>query len=86
MKITRVTAVAESRPRPNPIRDALQSLDTQGSCRVTIETSEGISGHSSIYFGRLDAAPQILAYLINDELAPAVTGEDPFLIRSIRDN
>src|SRR5262249_56349741 len=30
-------------------------------------------------------APDILANLINDELAPAVVGEDAFLIRAIRD-
>ena len=85
MKITRVTATAESRRRPNPIRDALQSLDTEGSCRVVIETSEGVTGRSAISFGRGDRAPAILAHLINDELAPAVVGEDAFLIRGIRD-
>jgi L-alanine-DL-glutamate epimerase-like enolase superfamily enzyme len=85
VKITKVTATAESRRRPNPIRDALQSLDTEGACRVAIETSEGVSGRSSISFGRGDQAPAILAHLINDELAPAVVGEDAFLIRGIRD-
>jgi L-alanine-DL-glutamate epimerase-like enolase superfamily enzyme len=85
LKITNVTATAESRRRQYPIRDALQSLDTDGSCRVVIETSEGISGRSNIFFGRGDRAPDILAHLINDELAPAVIGEDAFLIRGIRD-
>ncbi len=85
MKITRVIATAESRPRANPIHEALQVLDTHGMCRVTVETSEGITGNSSIFFGRRDAAPAILAHLINDELAPAVVGEDPFLVRGIRD-
>lgn len=85
MKITNVTATAESRRRPNPIRDALQTLDIEGSCRVAIETSEGIIGHSSIFFGRGERTPDILAHLINDALAPAVVGEDAFLIRGIRD-
>jgi L-alanine-DL-glutamate epimerase-like enolase superfamily enzyme len=85
LKITKVTATAESRRRPNPIRDALQSLDTEGACRVVVETSEGVIGGSSISFGRGDQAPAILAHLINDELAPAVVGEDAFLIRGIRD-
>lgn len=85
MKITRITATAESRRRATPVRDALQELDTHGACRVTIETSDGISGRASIGFGRLDAAPSVLAHLVNDELAPAVVGEDPFLIRGIRD-
>jgi L-alanine-DL-glutamate epimerase-like enolase superfamily enzyme len=86
LKITRVTAVGESRRRERPVRDALQVLDTHGTCTVTIETSEGISGQGSIGFGRLDAAPAILAHLINDELAPAVVGKDPFLVRGIRDD
>jgi L-alanine-DL-glutamate epimerase-like enolase superfamily enzyme len=85
LKITRVSATAESRRRPNPIRDALQSLDTDGVCRIAIETSEGVTGRSTIFFGRGDRMSDILAHLINDELAPAVVGEDAFFIRGIRD-
>jgi L-alanine-DL-glutamate epimerase-like enolase superfamily enzyme len=85
LKITKVTATAESRRRPNPIRDALQSLDTEGACRVVIETSEGVIGRSAISIGRGEHVPALLAHLINDELAPAVVGEDAFLIRAIRD-
>lgn len=85
MKITRVSATADSRRRANPVRDALQLLDTHGTCTVTIETSEGVSGVASVGFGRLDPAPAILAHLINEELAPAIIGADPFLIRGIRD-
>ncbi|MDP9381101.1 MAG: mandelate racemase/muconate lactonizing enzyme family protein [Chloroflexota bacterium] len=85
MKISRVTAAAESRPRVAVLHDALQALDTHGVCRVTVETSDGVRGSASISFGRLGAAPAILAHLINDELAPAIVGEDPFLIRAIRE-
>ena len=85
MKITNVVATATSTRRANPVRDALQLLDSHGNCRVTIETDDGLTGQGSISFGRVDAAPAILAHLINDELAPAVVGEDPFLIRGIRD-
>ena len=85
MKITNVTATASSRRRPQPNRDALQVLDTEGHCKVVIETSEGVSGRSSTYFGRGDRAPDILAHLINDELGPAIIGEDAFMIRGIRD-
>src|SRR5687768_7573477 len=85
MKITSVTATAESRRRPEPLVDALQVLDTNGTCRVMVETDEGIGGSAEIYFGRLDAAPAILAQLIDAELAPEIVGADPFLIRAIRD-
>ena len=85
MKITRVFATAESHRRAKPVRDALQALDTHGTCSVTIETNDGAVGTSSIGFGRIEAAPAILAHLINEELAPAVVGADPFLIRAVRD-
>ena len=85
MRVTAVTATATSVPRQRPVRDALQELDTSGACQVRIETSTGHVGQSSIGFGRLAAAPHVLAELINSELAPAVVGEDPAFVRSIRD-
>jgi len=85
MKITRVSATATSSRRATPIRDALQVLDTRGITYITIESSEGVSGVSSTYFGRVDKAPDVLAHLVNEVLGPAIIGEDPFLIRGIRD-
>lgn len=85
MKITRVTARAGAKKREKPSRDALQVLDTHGVCQITIETDEGISGQGTITFGRLLHGADILAHLVNDELAPEITGEDPALIRGIRD-
>ena len=85
MKITSVVATAETRHRPEPLVDALQTLDTQGTCRIRVETGEGITGHAEVSFGRLDAGPAVLAQLINAELAPVIAGDDPFMIRAIRD-
>jgi L-alanine-DL-glutamate epimerase-like enolase superfamily enzyme len=85
MKITQVTATAASERREHVVRDALQWLDTRGYCHITIETSEGIRGTSTTYFGRVDKAPEVLASLVNGILGPAIVGEDPFLIRGIRD-
>jgi L-alanine-DL-glutamate epimerase-like enolase superfamily enzyme len=85
MKVTRVTAQAASKRRATPASDALQVLDTHGVCRITVETEAGVTGEGAITFGRLDAAPAVLAQLVNEELAPAVVGEDAFLIRAIRD-
>jgi L-alanine-DL-glutamate epimerase-like enolase superfamily enzyme len=84
VKITRVSATAHSRKRPRPISDAIQLLDTEGECQVAIETSEGVTGTSSISFGRGDASPAILAHLIEGELAPEIIGDDPWLVRGIR--
>lgn len=85
MKITRVSATATSTRRATPIRDALQVLDTRGITHITIESSEGVSGVSSTYFGRVDKAPDVLAHLVNDVLGPAIIGDDPAFIRCIRD-
>jgi L-alanine-DL-glutamate epimerase-like enolase superfamily enzyme len=85
MKITRVHATASSQRRDNPIRDALQTLDTRGTCEVLVETDEGITGHGSIYFGRVEKAPHTLAYLVNEVLGPEIIGQDPFMVRGIRD-
>lgn len=85
MKITRVVAEAKSQTRANPVRDAIQTLDMDGVCRVRVETDEGIDGTGSISFGRGAATPGILAALVNEELAPAILGEDPSFIRRIRD-
>lgn len=85
MKITRVSATATSTRRATPIRDALQVLDTRGITHITIESSEGVSGVSSTYFGRVDKAPAVLAHLVNDVLGPAIVGDDPAFIRWIRD-
>jgi L-alanine-DL-glutamate epimerase-like enolase superfamily enzyme len=80
-----VVATSEVQQRPEPIQDAIQWLDTRGTCQVTIETDQGICGTGSVYFGRGAAAPGLLAKLINEELAPEVVGQDPFLIRGIRE-
>lgn len=85
MKITKVHATATSERRAEPIRDALQTLDTRGHCLITIETSEGIRGTSSTYFGRVEKAPMVLAQLVNEVLGPAIIGDDPFLVRGVRD-
>jgi L-alanine-DL-glutamate epimerase-like enolase superfamily enzyme len=85
MKIVRVHARAESTRRPQPIRDALQTLDTVGHCHIEILTESGAKGTASIYFGRVDRGPAVLALLINDVLGPAVVGEDAWFVRGIRD-
>jgi L-alanine-DL-glutamate epimerase-like enolase superfamily enzyme len=90
MKITAVEVTYETaKPRERPIRDALQVLDGGGTVRVTVEAQDGLSGRavgrSSTGFGRLRAAPAVLTQLIREELVPEVIGEDPFLIRKVRD-
>ncbi len=86
MKVTRVVAAPDvAPPREDPIRDALQVLDGGGTVRVRIETDDGIAGESSTGFGRLRGAVPTLTAMIEQELAPEVVGEDPFLVRRIRE-
>jgi len=86
VRITSVVATAEiAPPRPDPIRDALQVLDGGGTVRVRVETDDGVIGTSSTGFGRLRGAVTVLAAMINEELAPVVVGEDPFMVRRVRD-
>jgi L-alanine-DL-glutamate epimerase-like enolase superfamily enzyme len=85
MKVTGVVAGADEQARAAPVRDALQTLDRNGVCRITIETSEGVTGRSTIGFGRVAGAATVLAHLVNDELAPAVVGEDASMVRRVRD-
>lgn len=60
-------------------------LDRNGITTVTISTDEGVSGTSRTYFGRLASSPSVLAKIIDDQLGPAIIGDDPRLIRMIRD-
>jgi L-alanine-DL-glutamate epimerase-like enolase superfamily enzyme len=90
MKVTKVEVEFDiAPPRERPIRDALQLLDGGGTVRVRIEAKDGLNdvvvGTSTIGFGRLRAAPGILAQIIREELTPEVIGEDPFQVRRIRD-
>lgn len=84
MKISKVDVSVTSEPKRHPVRDAIQWLDRDGQVRVQIHTDAGVSGSSSIYFGREQASPMVLATLIEQQLAPALIGEDPVLIRGIR--
>jgi L-alanine-DL-glutamate epimerase-like enolase superfamily enzyme len=84
MKITDITVEVVSEPKAHAVRDAIQLLDRNGQTRVRIDTDEGVSGVSSTYFGRVTSSPAVLATIITEQLAPAIVGEDPALIRGIR--
>jgi L-alanine-DL-glutamate epimerase-like enolase superfamily enzyme len=60
-------------------------LDGGGVVRVRVESDDGVAGVSETPFGRLRGAVKVLAALINEELAPEIVGEDPFMVRRIRD-
>ncbi|WP_406055071.1 mandelate racemase/muconate lactonizing enzyme family protein [Kribbella sp. NBC_00889] len=84
MKITEISVEVLSEAKAHPVRDAIQLLDRNGRTRVRIETDEGITGVSNTYFGRVASSPAVLASIVTEQLAPAIVGEDPTLIRGIR--
>ena len=84
MKITDISVEVVSEPKAHAVRDAIQLLDRNGHTRVRIDTDEGVSGVSTTYFGRVASSPAVLAQIITEQLAPAIVGEDPTLIRGIR--
>ena len=84
MIVTAVTATPHMARRERPMRDALQTLDAVGHTLIEIESDEGVKGKARIYFGRIDRGPAVLAQLINEVLAPAVVGRDPYFVRGIR--
>jgi L-alanine-DL-glutamate epimerase-like enolase superfamily enzyme len=84
MKITKVVVEARSEAKEHPIRDAIQVLDRNGVTMIKIETDDGVTGQSAVYFGREPGSPGVLAKIITDQLAPAIIGDDPALIRRIR--
>jgi L-alanine-DL-glutamate epimerase-like enolase superfamily enzyme len=84
VKITGIRVEVTSKPKAHAVRDALQLLDRDGHTLVVIETDEGVTGVSDTYFGRVASSPAVLAAIITDQLAPAIIGDDPTLIRQVR--
>jgi L-alanine-DL-glutamate epimerase-like enolase superfamily enzyme len=84
MKITGVSVEVVSEPKAHAVRDAIQLLDRDGQTTVTIDTDEGVSGVSMTYFGRVESSPAVLGKIVTEQLAPAILGEDPTIIRGIR--
>ncbi len=82
MKVTDIQVTVHRRDaKPDPIRDALQTLPGAGSVEVTVQTDEGVSGRGEISFGRIAGAPDALAAVIEHELKPLVLGTDPASVR-----
>lgn len=86
MIVAKVVATAHVQKRERPMRDALQTLDTAGYTLIEVHTDTGIVGKASIYFGRIDRGPAVLAQIVNEVLGPAVVGRDPYFVRGIRDD
>ncbi|MEX1020465.1 MAG: mandelate racemase/muconate lactonizing enzyme family protein [Litorilinea sp.] len=85
MKIVEVHARPVVQVRATPLRDALQTLDQAGHCEVTVRSDSGHTGRGDLYSGRVAKSPHIIAALVNEVFAPAILGQDPFMVRAVRD-
>lgn len=85
MKITKVSIEVSSAPKRHAVRDAIQLLDRDGLTTLTIDTDDGVTGTSRTYFGRVPSSPGLLGAIITEQFAGELVGEDPALIRGLRD-
>jgi L-alanine-DL-glutamate epimerase-like enolase superfamily enzyme len=60
------------------------TYDAGGHIITRVHTDEGITGYGHTNFGRIKKGNHILKTLIEDELAPALIGQDPFFARQAR--
>ena len=84
MKVTSVTTTILNREVKNPVFDAMWTYDAGGHLITRVHTDEGITGYGHTFFGRIKKGNYILKTLIEDELAPALIGQDPFFARQAR--
>jgi YD repeat-containing protein len=84
MKITSVSLTAISREVQNPASDAMWTYDAGGRLITRVHTDEGITGYAYTGYGRIKKGVFVLKKLIEDELAPALIGQDPFFARQAR--
>lgn len=74
-------SVQREEPDPDPVRDAIQELPGAGTVTVRVHTEDGTTGTGSVRFGRIPAASEILATLVERELKQEVVGTDPTFLR-----
>lgn len=82
MTVTEIdVSVQREEPDPDPVRDAIQELPGAGIVTVRVHTENGTTGTGSVRFGRIQAAPDVLATLVKRELKPEVIGTAPAFVR-----
>lgn len=84
MKIAQVTTTAIVREVKNPAMDGMWTYDAGGLLIVRVHVEDGTVGYATSNFGRIKKGVYILQKLIEDELAPALVGQDVFFARGNR--
>ena len=86
MKITGVETIILQKPVDHPVSDSLHTYDVGGHLLTRIYTDEGITGTALTYFGRIRSGMETVKIIIDRELAEVIRGQDPHMVRKIRND
>jgi len=86
MRITEIETIVLRHEVKNPVSDSLHTYDAGSDLVTKIHTDEGVTGFSTMGFGRIKSGPDTLKLIIDRELAPLLIGQDPFFSRMHKNN
>jgi L-alanine-DL-glutamate epimerase-like enolase superfamily enzyme len=85
LKITGLETDVLRRPPGTPIYDAIHKLGVDnGSVVLRLRTDAGITGWASSTFGMMPGGPKVVQTILEQEIKPALIGQDPAFPRRIR--
>ena len=85
MKITALETDVLKRPPGTPTYDAIHTLGIDnGSVVLRLKTDAGITGWASVSFGMIAGGPRVVQTILEQEVKPALIGQDPAFPRRIR--
>jgi L-alanine-DL-glutamate epimerase-like enolase superfamily enzyme len=85
IKITGLETDLLRRPPGTPTYDAIHKLGVEsGSVVLRLKTDAGITGWASSSFGMIAGGPRVVQTILEQEVRPAILGQDPAFPRRIR--
>jgi L-alanine-DL-glutamate epimerase-like enolase superfamily enzyme len=85
IKITGLETDVLKRPPGTPNYDAIHKLGVEsGSVVLRLKTDAGITGWASSSFGMIAGGPRVVQTILEQEVKPAIVGQDPAFPRRIR--
>ncbi|MCI9338201.1 MAG: mandelate racemase/muconate lactonizing enzyme family protein [Lachnospiraceae bacterium] len=86
MKITGVETIVLKKPVEHPVSDSLHTYDVGGHLLTKVRTDEGVTGTALTYFGRIHSGMETVKLIIDRELSEVIRGQDPHMVRKIRND
>jgi len=85
IKIRDVETVVLRFPPGRPFADAVHTFGPErGGLVVKIHADAGITGWGYSSFGMIAGGPSVVGAVVNEELKPALVGQDPFFSKKLR--